>query len=1254
MAAHIRNTILIADDMVSNRIFLRNILKDDYELIEAANGEMAIQQVQRCRDQIAAVLLDLVMPGKDGIQTLCELRKMGCLDEFPVLVVTADRNVKNEARILELGATDMIHKPYDPVVIKRRISNFIELFSGRKKMENRADDLARAVNMSSMGVISMLATVTEFRSLESGQHTLRIQSFTKILLGAVAELCPQYALTRRDIDLIANAAILHDVGKVMIPDNILHKPGKLTTEEFEVMKSHAMAGGEIVKKMTGMLEDQFVRYAYNICRYHHERWDGKGYPDGLKRDNIPLSAQVVSICDVYDALTTPRVYKKAFSHERAVEMILNGECGVFNPEMLMCFKHVLGQFKDCAREYADSELVPDASDIHMPEPVPSATILHTQTEQMAIAKYYAICRMIDGIVLETDMSTGTYELVYDTSGSFEALRSGGNLNETLLELLNTVVHPDDKAIATRHLLDFQRDFFESGVRRQAERYRVRSSPEEEYFWVEANHLRVYTKNPNDRRALCVWKRSESDEECRRRQAQEEKVYRPQLKKLPWVTLRCRQDRWMTIEEGMESLASLLGYQLPEMDEICHGRLSELIVPEDQERVRSFLYKAREQRSCVAVEYRLRHKDGSTIWVTDRNKIVMEGDGREHVYRVLLDNTQTHEELQETRLKLERQQLLLNNASEIFFEWDMLRDELYITDNFQDTFGYSIKGTQFSRQKEKHCRMVHKEDLPQLETLIDSVNSSTSVAEQEIRIMKADGRYLWCRVRLVSQQWENGKTVSVLGAITNINADKLMMQSLKDQTQKDALTGLTNRAAASAWIEKYLRKNDGDSQAAVLVLDIDNFKRVNDTYGHAAGDSVLVACGETIRQQFRSQDIVARLGGDEFLIFLRDVVDKQAAERCCQKLVEHFASDVSTLVPDCQISCSVGIAMYPQDGKQFLQLQKNADKALLYAKQNGKNQYAAFSDIEEGEVIYRSTRTEIESNRETQLSDQGLVAYTMHYLYRSGDPEKTISKVLGMVGREINVSRVYVFENSRDNKYCSNTFEWCNEGIPSVQAQQQKLSYATTMKAWSTRFEESDIYYCRDTATLPEEIRALSETYGEKSFLHCAIRDNGELSGFVGFSDCMVSRLWTQEQMMVLESFAELLSLFLLKKRAGDDRDKWTENVLHILDHSHEWVYLIDPDTYQLKFVNSTLKKMIPNLELGQRCYEKIMGRKSPCLNCPAQKIREGESGAVELMNDVLKKKVKIQGTKLFWGDEDAALLTCGESGDDSEQKGGGS
>lgn len=1236
-----RNIIQIVDDMVSNRIFLRNILQDDYELLEAGNGVQALEQLQRYHDQIAAVLLDVMMPVMDGIQTLKEMRKLGYLDEFPVLIVTSDTDSKGEAMVLELGASDVVRKPYDPAVIKRRISNLVGLFFGKSKLENRADNLEKVLNTSSIAVVSMLATVTEFRSLESGQHTLRIKRFTNILLRAVAERFPEYDLHERDIELISNAAILHDVGKVMVPDSILNKPGKLTPDEFELMKSHTTAGCEILNKMMGVLDDEFMGYAYNICRYHHERWDGQGYPDGLMQNNIPLCAQVVSICDVYDALTTPRVYKTSFSHEKAVDMILHGECGAFNPQMLECFCQVLEEFKTSAKMYVDSEERPSANDIYFPQPISAATTLKSEKEQLATAKYQALCRMVNGMVLEVDMDTGTYTLAYN-SGK-ESFRAGRSIRELMLDILNTAVHPEDKRIAMDHLVNFQKEFFDEGLRVQSRRYRVRETPTSPYVWVESSHLRIYTGRPQDKKALCIWRVVNPVADAMKMAAENRRELRNYqcFEHMPGIALCCRQDRWMTIEAGLNRLVPVLGYSLRELQEKFHSRLLEMVMPEDQDMVGNHLEKIWNRGVTAELEYRLCRKDGSAVWVAEKSSVEKMPNGREYVYRILLDNTRTQKELCDARLKLERQQLLLNNANEIFFEWDLTTDEIYFTENFKDTFGYAISGKNFSNRLKNSTELVYEEDVSLLLELIEKVKDGKNFAEQEIRMKKADDTYLWCRVRAVGQQWENGKTVSLLGSITNIDVDKMVMQNLKYQTERDGLTGLLNRTAATQKIEQYLQE-ERPHKAAILILDIDNFKRVNDTYGHMAGDSVLIACGEVIRRQFRNEDIVARIGGDEFMICLQNVTDAFTAGRCCQKIVNRFARDVASMAADCNISCSVGVAMYPKDGRNFQELFKNADEALLYAKENGKNRYAMFEELGEERTIYRSNRTEIESNERPNLTNQGLIEYTLHHLYQSGNLEETIQNVLEMVGRQIRVSRVYIFENSKDDRYCCNTFEWCNDGIESVKERQQRVSYDTTLKNWASVYDHSNIFYCRDVRKLPQSVRELAEANGTKSFLHCAIKDGGKIRGYVGFNDCVVNRLWNMEQLTVLESFAEVLSLFLLKKRAQDDMRNWADSLMQLLNHSKEWIYVIERDSYQILFLNEQLQQLAPKLKLGDKCYKAIVNQDKPCERCPVKKFLEGDTEPVELENAYLGKHVSAQAEEIFWNGENVMLLTCRE------------
>lgn len=330
---HKNKTLLIVDDIELNRMILTEVFKDEYRIVEACNGEQAIEIINSDL-AVSAVLLDLLMPGMNGLGVLKEMNKNGKIKSIPVFLITAAESQEMLLEGYNLGAIDVITKPFMTHFLKCRVNNVVELYGHRNELEKIVAKQVERLNYLNQSMVETLATIIEFRDCESGEHVKRICGLTKILIQAVSDMYPEYYLPQSEIDKIAASSVLHDVGKISIPDNILNKPGRLTKEEFEIMKQHTVKGCEILQKIPDMIDKDIYKYSYDICRHHHERWDGKGYPDGLSGDDISIWAQVVSVADVYDALTSKRVYKEAYSHEIAINMIFNGECGAFNPKVL--------------------------------------------------------------------------------------------------------------------------------------------------------------------------------------------------------------------------------------------------------------------------------------------------------------------------------------------------------------------------------------------------------------------------------------------------------------------------------------------------------------------------------------------------------------------------------------------------------------------------------------------------------------------------------------------------------------------------------------------------------------------------------------------------------------------------------------------------------------------------------------------------------------------------------------------------------
>ena len=348
-----KQDILIVDDSEMNRAILAEMLGRDYIIHEAENGEEALQILRQYGTAISLVLLDIPMPVMDGFGVLQHMAEEYWIKDIPVIMISSDDSAETVKKAYEMGVSDYISRPFDAQVVYRRVSNTIKLYARQHRLITMLSEQVREKDKNNSMMVSILSQNVEFRNGESGSHVVHIKQLTKMLLEQLQRKDTAYTVTSSDLLLIPLAAALHDIGKIGIDEKILNKPGKLTREEFEIMKTHTVIGADMLESLTLYQEDPLVRIARDICRWHHERFDGKGYPDGLKKDDIPLSAQVVSLADVYDALVSERVYKKAFSHEKAIQMILNGECGTFNPVLLECLLDIQRQLKQM--QIAESE-----------------------------------------------------------------------------------------------------------------------------------------------------------------------------------------------------------------------------------------------------------------------------------------------------------------------------------------------------------------------------------------------------------------------------------------------------------------------------------------------------------------------------------------------------------------------------------------------------------------------------------------------------------------------------------------------------------------------------------------------------------------------------------------------------------------------------------------------------------------------------------------------------------------------------------
>lgn len=425
---------------------------------------------------------------------------------------------------------------------------------------------------------------------------------------------------------------------------------------------------------------------------------------------------------------------------------------------------------------------------------------------------------------------------------------------------------------------------------------------------------------------------------------------------------------------------------------------------------------------------------------------------------------------------------------------------------------------------------------------------------------------------------------------------------------------------------------------MVIIDLDNFKNVNDTYGHLFGDTLLTRIALEVSGLFRGSDVAARIGGDEFLIFLPDIPQRTLVEQRSTTLIHTIEELFNGQLKNCGLSCSVGISFTPDHGTAYQELFQHADKALYQAKSLGKGRFAIYEPMSAVTSYSSKISRKIDSDEQPQWNRNSLAHFVFEMLYESSDVEETVRSLLAIVGKQSNVSRVHIFENDANDASCSNTFEWCNEGVPSEIDNLQKLCYDTDLPGFESLFNEQGVLYCADIRTLPEPIRGIVEAQGIRSILLCAIHDNGRFKGYVGFDDNSRVRLWTKEQIDLLVFLSQIISTFLLKKRIQDQTAVTLNDLRSVLNNQNAWVYVIEPETYRLHFINEQAKAFASNAAHDFPCYQALMGRNEPCEHCP---IRNSSRTAV-FDNPHLGRKVRATADTVHWKGAMEWLVTCHE------------
>lgn len=510
--------------------------------------------------------------------------------------------------------------------------------------------------------------------------------------------------------------------------------------------------------------------------------------------------------------------------------------------------------------------------------------------------------------------------------------------------------------------------------------------------------------------------------------------------------------------------------------------------------------------------------------------------------------------------------------------------LWCNDIFLNMIEYTKE--QFAEELNNQCGYLFSEDYKRSKKLAQDLTESGDnvVFEAKIYTRSREERIWTVTLCYISGEdsWDGIPSFYSIGI--DITKERKQIEKLQHISEKDALTGIYNRAETERQIKKYFEKNL-NVMGALFMIDTDNFKQINDTEGHMIGDIVLTEMASGMKKIMRDSDVVGRIGGDEFTIFMKNISSVKDAEKKAEELLYMFRHLFQKEKSFLKVTCSIGIAIYPKDGTTFKEIYARADKALYQAKNMGKNNYVIynqdyFKELEEFDCS--SLGTVIDSEKQYAEYPDNLTRYIFRMLYQTDDIDQAINMILEVVGKQFDVSRVYIFENTEDGRYTSNTYEWCNEGISSQMAYLQNSNYQD-YEDYEKLFEDELVFYCRDIHTLSPKLEELFSSQGIHSTLQCAYKEDRVFSGFVGFDECTGLRLWSQEEISTLSLISQIISMFLQRKK-NNKLNQQIQQYQNILDNIDQCICVINKENNFLLYVNKKFKNTYSKFQIGQPYY----------------------------------------------------------------------